>query len=265
MNVFLREMKAHRWGLIFWSLGMVMMIYSGMAKYGAYETAGQSVAVILDQIPRTVQAVFGMTGFDLTTAAGFFGMLYLYLAVMGAVHAALLGAHLIAKEERDHTSEFLYAKPASRGRVLTGKLLAGLVNLIVLNLVTAASSFYFVALFNKDEPFGSDIVLLMIGLLLLQMIFFAIGAVVAGTSHRPKSAASRATSIMFGTFLLFYVVNLNEDLEFLKYLTPFKYFEAGVLMTDNALDPIFVVIAIAVIALAIVGTYRSYAARDLAI
>ena len=116
MNVFLREMKAHRWGLLFWSLGMVMMIYSGMAKYGAYEAAGQSVEVILAQIPRSMQAVFGMTGFDLTTAAGFYGMLFLYLAVMGAVHASLLGAHLIAKEERDHTSEFLYAKPASRSR-----------------------------------------------------------------------------------------------------------------------------------------------------
>ncbi|MGB4441164.1 MAG: ABC transporter permease subunit [Coriobacteriia bacterium] len=265
MNVFLREMKAHRWGLVFWSLGMVMMIYSGMAKYGAYESAGQSVAVILDQIPGTVQAVFGMTGFDLTTAAGFYGMLFLYLAVMGAVHASLLGAHLIAKEERDHTSEFLYAKPASRSAVLTGKLLAGLANLIIFNLVTTASSFYFVDYFNKDAPFGSDIVLMMIGLFFLQVIFFAIGAAVAGTSHKPKSAASRATSIMFGTFLLFYVVNLNEDLEFLKYFTPFKYFEAGALMTDGALDPVFVGLSVAIVAAAIVGAYRFYSARDLSI
>lgn len=265
MNVFLREMKAHRWGLLFWSLGMVMMIYSGMAKYGAYEAAGESVTAILEQMPDTVQVVFGMTGFDLSTAAGFFGMLFLYLAIMGAVHAALLGAHLIAKEERDHTSEFLYAKPASRSRVLTGKLLAGLINLIVLNLVTAASSFYFVDFFNKDEPFGSDIVLLMIGLFFLQMIFFAIGAAVAGTSHKPKSAASRATSIMFGTFLLFYVVNLNESPEFLKYLTPFKYFEAGALMTDGALDPVFVILSVAIVTLALAGTYRAYSARDLAI
>ena len=57
MNVFLREMKAHRWGLVFWSLGMVMMIYSGMAKYGAYEAAGESVTAILEQMPDTVQVV----------------------------------------------------------------------------------------------------------------------------------------------------------------------------------------------------------------
>jgi len=70
---------------------------------------------------------------------------------------------------------------------------------------------------------------------------------------------------MFGTFLLFYVVNLNASLEFLKYFTPFKYFEAGTLMADGALDPIFVVLSVAIIAAAIVGTYRFYSARDLAI
>lgn len=265
MNVFLREMKAHRWGLFFWSLGMVLMIYSGMAKYGAYEAAGESVTVILDQIPGTLQAVFGMSGFDLSTASGFFGMLFLYLAVMGAVHASLLGAHLIAKEERDHTSEFLYAKPASRARVLTGKLLAGLANLVIFNLVTTASSFYFVDYFNKDEAFGSDIALLMVGLFFLQVIFFAIGAAVAGTSHKPKSAASRASSIMFGMFLLFYIVNLNTDLDFLKYFTPFKYFEAGTLMAEGALDPIFVGLSVVIVSAAIFGTYRFYSARDLSI
>jgi hypothetical protein len=35
MNIFLRELKAHRWGLLFWSLGMISMIYMGMVKYGA--------------------------------------------------------------------------------------------------------------------------------------------------------------------------------------------------------------------------------------
>ena len=263
MNVFLREMKAHRWGLLFWSLGMIMMVYSGMAKYSAYEAAGASVADVLDQIPAGMQAVFGMTGFDLTTAAGFFGMLFMYLAVMAAVHAALLGAHLISKEERDRTSEFLYTKPSSRGRILTGKLAAGVANLIAFNLVTAASSFYYVDLFNKDEPFGSEMAALMVGLLFLQLIFFTIGAAVAGTSHRPKRAPSRATSIMFMTFLLSFIVNLNEDLDFLKYFTPFKYFDAGTVMADATLDPVYVALSLVIIAAAVVITYRFYNARDL--
>src|SRR5665648_8529 len=196
MNIFLRELKAHRWGLFFWSLGMISMVYMGMAKYGAYEASGESVQEIMDALPKAVGAVFGLTGFDLSTAAGFFGVLFMYIAVMAAVHAALLGSGLIAKEERDRTSEFLYAKPASRAKILTGKLLAGLFNLVVLNLVTLATSLYVVDYYNKDAPFGADIALLMVGLFFLQLLFFSIGIAVAGITHRPKAASSRATSIL---------------------------------------------------------------------
>lgn len=264
MNVFVRELKAHRWGLVFWCLGMVMLIYSGMAKYAAYEAAGQSVIEVMNQLPKGIQVVFGLSGFDLSTAAGFYGVLFLYTAVMGAVHAVLLGAHLIAKEERDRTSEFLYAKPASRSRILTGKLLAGLVNLVAFNLVTLASSFYFVDLFNKDRPFGSEMLTLMLGLFFIQLIFFSVGAVVAGISRRPRAAASAATSIMFLTFLFFYAANLSESMGFLEYFTPFKYFDAAALMVDG-LDPVFVGLSVLIIVAAVFGTYHFYSGRDLGV
>src|SRR5659263_224133 len=176
MNIFLRELKAHRWGLLFWSLGMISMVYMGMTKYGAYEASGESVQEIMDALPKAVGAVFGLTGFDLSTAAGFYGVLFMYIAIIGAVHGVLLGAGLIAKEERDRTSEFLYSKPASRGKILTGKLLAGVFNLVVLNVVTLVTSLYVVDIFNKDAPFDSDLMLLMVGLFFVQLVFFSIGA-----------------------------------------------------------------------------------------
>jgi ABC-2 type transport system permease protein len=265
MNIFLRELKAHRWGLLFWSLGMISMIYMGMVKYGAYEASGESVQEIMDALPKAIGAVFGLTGFDLSTAAGFYGVLFLYIAIIGAVHAVLLGAGLIAKEERDRTSEFLYSKPASRGKVLTGKLLAGIFNLVVLNVVTLVTSIYVVDILNKEAPFTGDLVLLMVGLFFLQLVFFSIGALLAGSTHHPKAAASRASSIMFVTFLMSFVVNMSEKLDFLKYVTPFKYFDAANLMADHALDPVFVGLAVAIIAVAVVTTYRLYAARDLAV
>ncbi len=263
MNVFLRELKAHRRGLVFWCLGMAALVYMGMVKYGAYQASGQSVQDVLNALPKAVQAVFGLTGFDLSTAAGFYGVLFMYIAVMGAVHAALLGSSLIAKEERDRTSEFLYSKPASRAQILTGKIVAGLFNMVVFNLATLVSSIYIVDQYNKDAPFSADIVVLMVGLFFIQMLFFAIGVAVAGATHRPKAAASAATSIMFLTFLLSYVVNMDAKLDFLKYFTPFKYFDAANLMADHALDPVFVALSVAIIAVAVVGTYRLYSARDL--
>lgn len=263
MSIFLRELKAHRWSLVFWSVGMIALVSSGMGKFAAYEAAGQSVTKMMADLPKMVLVVFGMSGFDLTKASGFFGVLFLYIALMGTVHSALLGASIISKEERDRTSEFLFAKPITRSSVLTWKLLAGLANVVALNLVTSASSYYFVGYFGKGESVTKDITLLMVGLLFLQVIFFAIGALIAGVVRKPKSAPSIATSIMFGAFLLSYLVNLNTDLDALKYLTPFKYFDAAVLMADGKLDPVFIGLSVLIVGLSVIGTYHFYNARDL--
>ena len=263
MNIFRREMKALRWGLVFWALGIIFMVGAGMAKYAAYESAGQSVEDVMAAVPKTVQVIFGFSGFDLTTASGFYGVLFLYIGVMAAVHASLLGSNLISKEERDRTSEFLFAKPIPRSTAVTGKLLAGLVNVIILNAVTTVSSLYLVGYFNNGESVSGDIMLMMVGLFLMQLIFFSIGAVVAGIVRKPKSAPSIATSIMFLTFLISYLVNLNEHVDILKYLSPFKYFDAAVLMADGRLDPGYVALSLAIVVLAVAGTYRFYSARDL--
>jgi ABC-2 type transport system permease protein len=265
VNIYLRELKAHRWGLVFWSLGMAALVASGMGKYAAYASAGTSVTDMFASLPKAVMIVFGIGGFDLTKASGFYGVLFLYIAVMAAIHASLLGSTLISKEERDRTSEFLYTKPISRARALTSKLLAGLTMVLVFNLVTSLSSVYFVGYFGNGEAVGSEIWLLMVGLLLLQLIFFSIGAMVAGIVRRPKTAPSVATSFMFLTFLIYYLVNFAGSLDFLKWLSPFKYFDASVLLASRQLDPVFVALSAAIIVLAIFGTYRFYSARDLTV
>ncbi len=265
MNLYLREMKAHRTALIWWCLGMVALIASGMAKFAAYETAGQSIVAIFETLPKAVLVVFGMQGFDLTKASGFFGVLFLYIAVMGAIHAALLGSSLISKEERDRTSEFLYTKPISRGNAVTAKLLAGLTNVLVFNVATSVSAYYSVAYYSKGEAVGKEIGLLMVGFLFLQLIFFTMSALVAGVVKRPKAAPTIATSIMFLTFLLAYLVNMSENLDFLKYLTPFKYFDALALLTDGKLDPVFIGLSALIVGLSVFGTYHFYNARDLTV
>lgn len=265
MNIYLREMKAHRAALIWWSLGMAALISSGMAKYATYQTAGQSITEVFATLPKAVLVVFGMQGFDLTKASGFFGVLFLYIAVMAAIHATLLGASIVAKEERDRTSEFLFTKPVSRSSALTSKLLAGLTNVVIFNIATWVSSAFFVDYFSQGESVGNEVTLLMVGLLFLQLIFFSLGTLVAGVVRRPKAAPSIATSIMFLMFLTAYLVNMSENLDFLKYLTPFKYFDALELLTEAQLDPLYVGLSVLLIGLCVFGTYRFFGARDLGV
>ncbi|MDP1809717.1 MAG: ABC transporter permease subunit [Actinomycetota bacterium] len=266
MNVFLRELRAHRTALIFWCIGMFAMVGSGMGKYAAYESSGTSVNTLVRQLPRAVQIILGMGSFDLSKAIGFYGVLYLYLIVMATIHAAVLGAEIISKEERDRTSEFLFAKPVPRTKVITAKLLAALANMIVLNLVTLVSSIWVVDYYNKGgRPVTGDIVALMAGMFFLQLIFLSIGMSIAAIRKKPKSAASIATAVLLATFILSVAIDINNKLEFLKYLTPFKYFDAQDILPDGRLDLGYVALSGGIIIVLLAVTYRFYAKRDLSI
>lgn len=263
MNVFRREMRANRKALIIWSIGMILLIASGMGKYAGLSASGQSINDFLAQMPESLKAVLGMGTFDLTTATGYYGVLFIYLAIMATIHATMLGANIISKEERDKTAEFLFLKPISRNKIITSKLLASLVNILIFNLVTFVSSILMVQKYSKGEAVIGDITRLMVGMFILQLIFLFIGTAIAAISKHPKTAPSLATGILLFTFMLSIAIDLNSRIENLKYLTPFKYFDAKNLMHERGFEPVYVVLSVVFIAVLFRATYVFYSSRDL--
>ncbi|MEH7333252.1 ABC transporter permease subunit [Neobacillus drentensis] len=263
MNIYVKELKSHRKSIIFWSIGVFLMVVSGMTKYDAYSSSGQSINDLLKDMPRSLRAVFGMSDLDLSKVSGYYGMLFIYLLLMATIHAAMLGATIIAKEERDKTSEFLFVKPVSRTTIITAKLLAALTNIIIFNLATWISSIALIAKYNEGEAVNRDIALLMAGMFILQLLFMVIGSALAAVKKRPKTAASLATGILLVTYMLSISIDLNENIKGLKYLTPFKYFEAKNVMFGSGLDPVFIVLSVVLIAALSAVTYVFYKKRDL--
>jgi ABC-2 type transport system permease protein len=263
MNLFLKELKAYRKGLFFWSLGMLFLVGASMGKFASYQTSGQSITALFDQFPKNFQVIFGLSGFDITTVAGFYGVTFLYISLMASVHAVLLATDIISKEERDRTSEFLFVKPISRVKVISLKLAAGLVNLVVFNLITLIVSVYFVGYFNKGTSATNIILVLMAGLFLLQLIFFFSGTAIASLYKNPKHSPSIAMAVLLTTFILSFLVAINSSLNSLKYLTPFKYFDAHAIISSSQLDPLYVVISLLLIAILVMTTYKAYINRDL--
>ena len=263
MNIFLREMRANRKSLIIWCFGVIFMVVAGMAKYEAYANTGQSINDLINQIPEGVRSILGFGTFDVTKATGFYVMLSLYLMIMATIHAALMGANMIAKEELDKTAEFLFVKPISRFKVITVKILAAVTNLIIFNLVTLVSSILIVGYHSKGEAITGDIVHIMIGMFLLQLIYLFIGTGIAAISKKPKKAASIATAILLGTFILSMIIDINDKLENLKYFTPFKYFEGKNVVFGSGIESGYVILSLVIIALFGSATYVFYRKRDL--
>lgn len=263
MNLLAMELKSNLKSLIIWSVGVLFLVSSGMAKYAAMEASEQTINTLMSQLPKPIQSILGLGSFDLTKASGYYGLLFAYLLVMATIYAAMLGADIISKEERDKTSEFLLVKPISRAKIVTIKLSAGFFNLIVFNVVALVSSLFIVGYYADGESVSRDIYILMTGMFILQLMYFLIGTGIAAISKRPKVAASIASGILLSTFILSVDIDLNEKLKNLKYLTPFKYFDAKDLMYGGSFSPLFLGISFAIIIVMLVATYLFYQKRDL--
>ena len=61
MNIFIREMKAHKKGLILWIIGMLFMIVASMGKYVATSNTG-GLNAIMDKMPKSMQAIVSVFG-----------------------------------------------------------------------------------------------------------------------------------------------------------------------------------------------------------
>ncbi|WP_042354479.1 ABC transporter permease subunit [Bacillus rubiinfantis] len=263
MNVFWREMKANRKSLLIWAVALLFMVVAGMAKFAGYSSSGQSINELISQMPKSLQAMMGTGDLDLSTAAGFYGMLFSYLLLMAAIHALMLGAGIIAKEERDKTAEFLMAKPISRSRIVTAKLLAAVVNVVFFNLITLVLSLAMVNHYSQAGESLADIYLLLGGMLLFQLIFLSLGAAIAAAGRRPKRANGLGTGILLIMYIVSIAIDLKNQLEPLQYFTPFKFFEAKRVLSDGNLDPVFCAISMVLILLFVIITYNSFKKRDL--
>ena len=137
MNLLLRELRANLKSLLIWSAIMAGLIYMGMIKYSAFAKTGGAVNSLFDQMPQPMLTVLGIVpGTDLTTVAVFYSIFFLYFSLLAAIHAVMLGTIIIAKEERDKTADFLFVKPITRHHAIRIKVIAAMIQIIVLNFVT---------------------------------------------------------------------------------------------------------------------------------
>jgi len=262
MNIFLRELKANLRSLLVWGGIVILFVSIGIAKFSAYEGNPEMLA-ILDQMPPGLLAAFNFDAFNLTTITGFFGVMFTYFALLLSISAAMWGSDIISKEERDRTVEFSLALPVPRGRLVTAKTLAATVNCIGLLIITWGVFLANVAKYRPDSQFYAFMSLCMLALFILQMIFLAVGVFLGCAMKHYKRSSSMAVSLLLGTYFLSVVSGLNKDLDFLKYFSPFRYFDPAALLHESRIDITFVWLSAGIIAVCMVGAYVSYSKRDL--
>lgn len=262
MNIFLRELRANLKSLIIWSVIIGLLVLIGAAKFAAFYN-NPEMTQMLDAMPPAMLDALSMRGFNLTTLIGFFGIMFIYFGLMGAIAAAMWGSGIISKEERDKTVEFSLVLPVSRNRVITAKALAALVLCIAFVLITWGVSIAGAQSYKPDQAFYDFLALEMKAMFAIELIFLAIGLLLGCGMKQYKRSGSTAVAIILVTYFISVMSAMQENLDFLKYFTPFKYFDAGELFRTGQLNGTYLAISAAIILVCVAAGYWSYNRRDL--
>jgi ABC-2 type transport system permease protein len=262
MNIFFRELKANLKSLLIWSGIISLLIIMATAKFSAF-AGDPKMVTMLDSMPPALLDALSMRAFNLTTVGGFYGIMFIYFGLMGGMAAAMWGSDIISKEERDKTVEFSLVLPVSRSRVITAKALAALVNCILFVLITWGVSLVATRSYKPDQAFYNFLALEMQGLFFIELIFLAVGLLLGCAMKRYKLAGSTAVGIILVTYFMSIVTTMNKNLDFLKYFTPFKYFDASELFRSGHMDGIYLLISAAIIVICVIAAYWIYNKRDL--
>ncbi len=262
MNIYLREMRANLKSLLIWSGIIILLIVIAVAKFSAFNDNPELLA-ILDAYPPKMLEAMNMNAFNLTTVTGFYGVMFLYFGLMSAISAAMWGSDIISKEERNKTVEFSLVLPVTRNRVVTAKALAALTNTIAFVLVTWGVSIIAVQSYSPDQGFYDFLALEMQAMFAIGVIFLAIGILLGCAMKHYKRSSSTAVYIILATYFISVISGLNKDLDFLKYFTPFSYFDAGELFRNGKINGIYLLISVGLVVVAMAAAYWTYNKRDL--
>jgi len=262
MNILVRELKANLKPLIIWSVIVVLFITVGFSKFSAYYNNPEMLAM-LDEMPSAMTSALNLKAFNMTTVTGFYGVMFSYFALLLSISAAMWGSDIISKEERDKTVEFTLTLPVTRSKLITAKTIAALINCIALLLITWGIMLISSQSYQPDGEYYEFTALGMLALFIIQLIFLAVGIFLGCALKQYKRAGSIAVSLLLGTYFLSIISSLNKNLDFLKYFSPFKYFDPVKLLHESRMDMLFIGLAAVIIAACLVGAYVTYAKRDL--
>ena len=260
MNIILHELKSNLKGFIIWTVSLGLLFWMASFEY-EFMANSEDIAAAMESFDFLFEALAG-TVIDITTPEGYLSLVSIYIYLPLAIYSGLLGSNIIAIEERDRTAEYLFTLPVKREKVILGKVIVSFFYTIIINASLLTITYYAFGQLGTSNAYDSFVFNLAAGVLITQIIFLSLGMVASALLRQYKKSGSITIGILMGTFMLNVLIGLTDKIDFLKYLTPFKYFSVD-LMLNGDFQLQFILISSLIVTGSIFSLFYFYKKRDL--
>ena len=264
-NLFLKEIRRNAFSLMIWMIVITFLISVTMSVYRTFMENQSKITGMLSIIPKGALQFKGISNFnDLLSVLGFYAANnIIYMMVLGSIFAIVLSSNILLKEEYDKTAEYLLTRPVTRSEIFISKLAVYLINVFLLNLVTALAGFICMELVMKGPFSIRAFLILSLYTLLLNILFGAIGLFLSTLVKRAKPI----TTFSIGLVLIFYFIytlsKITESAAKIGYLSPFRFASVDATNPAYTIDLWHLAYFIGISLLLTGLSYRLYLRKDI--
>lgn len=260
MTMIKHELKQSRISLTVWTAAIGFLLAICVFMFPDMKGQMEGINDIFSSMGSFTDA-FGMDKVSFGTLTGFYSVeCGNILGLGGAFFASLCAVSALAKEEKEHTAEFLFTHPISRARIITDKLIAIMLQILILNAVVYGLSIISISGIGEAVPW-KEVSLLHLAYLLLQIELAGICFGISAFLRRGSLGIGLGIAIIM--YFLNLIANISDSAEFLKYITPFGYAEGADIVSGLSLDKTLVMIGMILGIAGIACGFIKYCRKDI--
>lgn len=260
MTILKLELRQGRTNFLIWTAAIGALMAVCIALFPQMKQQAEDLAAGFASMG-AFTAAFGMDRLNFGTLTGFYGVeCGNILGLGGGLFAAMIGVNILSKEEQGHTAEFLLTHPIRRGRVLTEKLAAVLLQILIMNGLIYLLAIGSIMAIGEKIPW-KELNLLHLAFFLMQVELACVCFGISAFLRRGGLGIGLGLAAI--AYFLNILGNLSEDTKLLKWLTPFGYTEAADIMTACKLDTEMIALGMTIALLGIVAGYWKYTKKDI--
>ena len=216
---------------------------------------------LLNTMPEGLLKAFNMDLLSISKASGWvLSEGYMMLTLAGAIFFGFIGSNILLKEETSKTIFFLATKPVKRNDILRTKILAGLLCILLFNIVV--SGIMFITLLIVEEQLLKQMIILFVSSFLIDTLLFMISLMVSTFMYKGGVTIGISMAVVFISYILLIVSKISDKVENIKYASIFFYSDSKFII-DNNFNVINYLVLISLCVISFVVSLKKYNRKEL--
>lgn len=259
-----RELKINLKTFIIW---MIILILLFLAVFLVYPSIANSDSIkMIDEMmkifPEEILKAFNMDLSSMDTAYGWLKSEgFIFILLLTGVYSSIIGSNILLKEESDKTIEYLNSLPITRNKILYDKIICGIFYILLMIIIIGL--FNFICLKLSGEINIKEYILLSITPILSSLPLFALCLFISTFTHKTKKMVGISIGIVFASYFIQILSEMNEVTEFFKYFTVFTLTNIRNVLTNTSINPIMIILSFIISIILIILTFIRYEKKEL--